>query len=362
MNNANALPPAVTAVAIAVPPNRADQATIASVLREWWGDAYEGSRKWKLVFEQINRSLKIDGRNLALAPSEYPAALKSFSTANAAWARVAPELGAEAARRALARAGAEPRDVNHIFMITGTGIATPSVDARIVNRLGINLRAKRTPMFGLGCAGGVAGVARASDYLRAFPGEIALVVSVELCSLTMQRNDLSVANVIASALFADGAAAVVLTGGQDHSAGPKVIGTCSVLFPETEKVMGWDLVESGLKVVLSNSIPALIRERLAAPVDELLERYGLKRSAIKHWIVHTGGNRVLEAVRDALGLDQDALARSWRILEETGNLSSASVLFVLNDLVESGEARPDDYGLMIAVGPGFGAELLLLHW
>jgi alkylresorcinol/alkylpyrone synthase len=144
--------------------------------------------------------------------------------------------------------------------------------------------------------------------------------------------------------------------------GPRVIGTSSVLFPETEKMMGWEVVETGLKVLLSSAIPSLIREQLAAPVDDLIDRYGLGRSAIKHWIVHTGGNRVLEAVRDALRLDQDALARSWRILEETGNLSSASVLFVLNDLIESGDAEAGDYGLMIAVGPGFGAELVLLRW
>jgi alkylresorcinol/alkylpyrone synthase len=352
---------AIRAVATALPPHRADQETIASVLRDWWGDAYDGSRKWKLIFDQVNRSLRIGGRNLALAPSEYPAALESFATANAAWARVAPELATEAADRALERAEVVPHDVSHVFMVTGTGIATPSIDARIINRLGINPRTRRTPMFGLGCAGGVAGVARASDYLRAFPNEIALVVSVELCSLTLQRGDLSIANIIASSLFGDGAAAVVMGGGESIGR-PSVIAASSMLFPETERMMGWDVVASGLKVVLSSSIPALIRSRLASPVDELLRRHALDRSAVKHWIVHTGGNRVLDAVRDALGLEPSSLARSWRMLAETGNLSSASVLFVLNDLLDSGDARQGDYGMMIAVGPGFGAELALLQW
>jgi alkylresorcinol/alkylpyrone synthase len=204
-------------------------------------------------------------------------------------------------------------------------------------------------------------VARASDYLRAFPNEIALVVSVELCSLTLQRGDLSIANIIASSLFGDGAAAVVMGGGESVGR-PSVVAASSMLFPETERMMGWDVVASGLKVVLSNAIPALIRSHLASPVDELIRRHALDRSAVKHWIVHTGGNRVLDAVRDALGLEPSALARSWRLLEQTGNLSSASVLFVLNDLIDSGDARQGDYGMMIAVGPGFGAELALLQW
>lgn len=246
-------------------------------------------------------------------------------------------------------------------MVTGTGIATPSIDARIINRLGINPRTRRTPMFGLGCAGGVAGVARASDYLRAYPNEMALVVSVELCSLTLQRGDLSIANIIASALFGDGAAAIVM-GGAGESIGPRVIAASSMLFPESERMMGWDVVAGGLKVVLSSAIPALIRSQLATPVDQLLRGHGLDRLAVKHWIVQTGGNRVLDAVRDALGLEPGALARSWRVLEETGNLSSASVLFVLNDLLDSGDARPGDYGMMIAVGPGFATELALLKW
>ena len=352
---------AIRAVATALPPHRADQATIASVLRNWWGGAYDGSRKWKLIFDQVNRSLRIGGRNLALAPSEYPAALESFATANAAWVRIAPELAAAAAGRALERADVAPRDVSHVFMVTGTGIATPSIDARIINRLGINPRTRRTPMFGLGCAGGVAGVARSSDYLRAYPNEMALVVSVELCSLTLQRGDLSIANIIASALFGDGAAAIVM-GGAGESIGPRVIAASSMLFPESERMMGWDVVAGGLKVVLSSAIPALIRSQLATPVDQLLRGHGLDRLAVKHWIVHTGGNRVLDAVRDALGLEPGALARSWRVLEETGNLSSASVLFVLNDLLDSGDARPGDYGMMIAVGPGFATELALLKW
>ena len=355
--------PAIRAAATALPPHQIDQETLSVLLRELWGEEYRGSRRWKTVFDQVNRTVRVGRRSLALAPGDYPAALESFASANAAWRRVASELAAAAAADALGRAGVAPGDVGHLFFVTGTGIATPSIDARIVNRLGIGRSVRRTPIFGLGCAGGVAAVARAADYLRAFPDRTALVVSVELCSLTLQRGDLSVANIIASSLFGDGAAALVLgPAANGNAAAPRVLATRPYFYPDSEELMGWDVVASGLKVILSPAIPVLIRERLAADVDDFLGTCGLTRAAITHWIAHTGGNRVLEAMSEALELGPDALARSWRMLEETGNLSSASVLFVLEDLLSSGEARPGDYGMMVAVGPGFSAEFALLRW
>jgi len=256
--------------------------------------------------------------------------------------------------------------VDHLYFVTGTGIATPSLDARIVNRLGMRADVRRTPVFGLGCAGGVAGVVRAADVLRGAPDEIAMIVSAELCSLTLQRTDDSVANIIASALFGDGAAAVLLGGSRasEHSRtrGPSVIATRSIFYPDSERMMGWDVVDSGFKIVLSPEIPDLVREHLRGDVDAMLAEEGLARAAISHWIAHTGGNRVLEAIAAALELPAGALDRSWRLLAETGNLSSASVLFVLNDLLDSRTARPGDYGLMLAMGPGFCAELALLRW
>ena len=225
---------------------------------------------------------------------------------------------------------------------------------------------RRTPIFGLGCAGGVAGVVRAADVLRGFPGQVAMVVSAELCSLTLQRSDDSVANIIASALFGDGAAAVLLGGAHlaNHgtSTSPRVIATRSVFYPDSERMMGWEVVDSGFKIVLSPAIPDLVREHLGGDVDAMLAEHGLARSAINHWIAHTGGNRVLEAIATALDLPPGALDRSWRLLAATGNLSSASVLFVLRDLLDARAARPGEYGLMLAMGPGFCAELALLRW
>ncbi len=365
LSEALAAAPAILAAATALPPNVIEQQSLAALLKALWGEKYDQSRRWRSTFEQIQRSVRIDRRYLALPVSEYPA-LDSFAKTNAAWAREAPELGAAAARSALAAAGMTARDVDHLFFVTGTGVATPSLDARIVNRLGMRADVRRTPIFGLGCAGGVAGVIRAADVLRGFPGQVAMVVSAELCSLTLQRTDDSVANIIASALFGDGAAAVLLGGARVANRGagstPRVIATRSVFYPDSERMMGWEVVDSGLKVVLSPAIPDLVREHLGGDVDAMLAEHGLARPAISHWIAHTGGNRVLEAIATALDLSPAALDRSWRLLAATGNLSSASVLFVLRDLLDARAARPGDYGLMLAMGPGFCAELALLRW
>jgi alkylresorcinol/alkylpyrone synthase len=357
--------PAILAAATALPPNVIEQQSIAALLKALWGEKYDDSRRWRSTFEQIQRSVRIDRRYLALPVSEYPA-LDSFAKTNAAWTREAAELGATAARNVLETAGMSPHDVDHLFFVTGTGIATPSLDARIVNRLGMRPDIRRTPIFGLGCAGGVAGVIRAADVLRGFPDQVAMVVSAELCSLTLQRNDDSVANIIASALFGDGAAAVLLGGARIANRGagaiPRIIATRSVFYPDSERMMGWDVVDSGFKIVLSAAIPDLVREHLGDDVDAILAGQGLARSAISHWIAHTGGNRVLEAIASALDLPAGALDRSWRLLAATGNLSSASVLFVLHDLLASRAASSGDYGLMLAMGPGFCAELALLRW
>jgi alkylresorcinol/alkylpyrone synthase len=352
----------ILSIGTALPANVIPQSVAVSRLRELWKEQYDSSREWRWLFEQIFRSVRVDQRYLALPLSEYPA-LDSFSRTNNAWLRVAPELATGAIQQALTRAQLAADSIDHLFFITGTGIATPSVDALIVNRLGMRPDVRRTPIFGLGCAGGVAGIARAAELLRS-TDEVALVVSVELCSLTLQRDDSSIPNVIGAALFGDGAAAVILAGA--NSVGerrfPRIIATRSVFYPSTERLMGWDVVDTGLRIVLSPAIPDIVREHLGNDVDGFLSTQGLERSAITHWIAHTGGNRVLEAIATGLSLPAAALERSWRLLASTGNLSSASALFVLNDLIEEGAAKPGDYGMLLAMGPGFCAELALLRW
>ncbi|HET9035575.1 MAG TPA: 3-oxoacyl-[acyl-carrier-protein] synthase III C-terminal domain-containing protein, partial [Myxococcaceae bacterium] len=297
-------------------------------------------------------------------PLEKYLPLERFSERNDAFNQVSLEVGEQAVRRALDLAGMQPRDVDHLFFVTVTGIGTPSLDARLMNRLGLRPDVKRTPIFGLGCVAGAAGTARAADVLRAYPEEVAVLLSVELCSLTLQREDVSIANIIASGLFGDGAAALLLSGAQrpPPGAAPRVLATRSVFYPDTERIMGWDVVEGGFKVVLSAKVPALVTEHVRNDVDAFLAEQGLRRTDVRHWIAHTGGPKVLQAFESALELPPEALRRSWDSLRQTGNLSSASVLFVLSGLLASGEARPGDLGLLMAMGPGFCAELVLLRW
>ena len=255
---------------------------------------------------------------------------------------------------------AGPRDIDHVFFVSVTGLATPSIDARVAHRLGFRSNVKRTPIFGLGCVAGAAGIARAADYLRAYPGQRALLLSVELCSLTLQRNDTSIANIIATGLFGDGASAVLLAA--DDGPGPRVVATDSVLYPDSERLMGWDVMDSGFKIVLSAKVPSVAREHVGGDVDRFLATRGLTRASIAHWVVHTGGPKVLEAFTDALGLPADALSRSWASLREVGNLSSSSVLFVLDSFLREQRARAGDRGVLLAMGPGFCSEMALLEW
>jgi len=288
---------------------------------------------------------------------------RTFGERNDSWIEVGLGLGERATMDALDSAGLTPRDVDHVFFVTVTGIATPSIDARLANRLGFRSDVKRTPIFGLGCVAGAAGTARASDYLASFPQQVALLVSVELCSLTFQADDLSVANVIASGLFGDGAAAVVLTGASRAGRrGIRVVATRSVLYPDTEELMGWRIGDGGFKLVLSGSVPDLARRRIRDDVDAFLASQGMERSDVSHWIAHTGGPKLLLALEEALELPLNALGRSWESLRRIGNLSSASVLFVLGDFIDEGAAEPGDFGLMLAMGPGFCTELVLVQW
>jgi alkylresorcinol/alkylpyrone synthase len=351
--------PSILSVGRALPPNYVDQETLTAALSGLWSQEHFNTER----LGQIHRSALVAGRHLALPLADYPG-LDTFGKKNDAFIRVGLEVGEAALTDGLARAGLEPKDVDHLILVSTTGLATPSLDARLMNRMQLKPSVKRTPIFGLGCLGGAAGVARASDALRAHPNDVAVVLSIELCSLTLQREDLSVPNVVATGLFGDGGAAVILGGGERpaHALAPRVLATRSVFFPETEWVMGWEIVDDGFKILLSSKVPEVVEANIATNVDAFLAENGLARSSIRHWVAHTGGPKVLEAMRAALALPPEALEPSFRSLREVGNLSSASVLYVLADFLEGGRARPGDLGLMAAMGPGFSAELLLLRW
>jgi alkylresorcinol/alkylpyrone synthase len=350
--------PWLCSVGRALPAHYADQETLTAALRELWATQHHNPAR----LEELHRSVQVKGRYLALPVDSY-AALDTFERRNDAWLRCAEDLGAEAVSRALELAGLGPREVDHLMFVTVTGIATPGVDARLVQRLGMRPDVKRTPIFGLGCVAGAAGTARAADYLRGFPDHVAVLLSVELCSLTHRRDDASMANVIASGLFGDGAAAVLLAGSALGPArGPRVLASTSVLYPGTERVMGWEVGSQGFKIVLSAQVPDIVRKYVRADVDGFLASQGLCRGDIRHWVAHTGGPKVLSALEEALELGPGALVRSRRSLSEIGNLSSASVLFVLGDLLDSEQPKAGDLGVLMAMGPGFCSELVLLQW
>jgi alkylresorcinol/alkylpyrone synthase len=243
-----------------------------------------------------------------------------------------------------------------------TGIASPSLDARLVNRMGMSPRIKRIPIFGLGCVAGAAGIARAADYVRAFPHHVAALLSVELCSLTIQKEDVSMANLISSALFGDGAAAVIVTGSERSYPGAEILDTRSVFYPQTEHIMGWDISEKRFQIVLSPTLPQLIVDHLGHDVDDFLADNGLARRDIGRWILHTGGPKILEATGTALGLSKEEMGASWECLRKVGNLSSASVLLVLEEVFKRRRPEAGTYSLLAAMGPGFCSELVLLRW
>ncbi len=347
----------IASAAGALAKHRYSQAFLTRAIVEYWGDNLTNVR----FLEQLHAHMGVESRYLALPIEEYPR-LKTWGEANDAWIEVALELGQEALSTALTRAGISPQDLSALFVVSVTGIASPTLDARLINRMSLPLNIKRTPIFGLGCVGGAAGVARVADYVRAYPTQAAALLAVELCSLTLQREDLTTANLISAGLFGDGAAAVIVCGADKPADGPRILATRSVFYPDTEHIMGWDISEKGFRIVLTAEVPQMAERYLGKDVDAFLEEAGLRRCEIGSWILHTGGPRVLEATASALNVPPGALAVSWECLRKTGNMSSASVLLVLEEVMLHRRPAAGTYSLLAAMGPGFCSELVLLQW
>jgi alkylresorcinol/alkylpyrone synthase len=295
-------------------------------------------------------------------PKEYYLDGKSFGRRNDDYIEVAQALGEKAVLLALERASLKPSDVDAFLFTTTTGLATPSVDALLAHRLGLRSNVRRMPFFGLGCAGGAALLGMAADYLRPRPDGVAVVLAVELCSLTLLLDDASKSNLIGMALFGDGAGAAVLTGAKRGKAGPAVTAAETEYFENSLPLMGWRFSEAGFELVLSPTVPAFILEALPSRVNAFLGRHDLQKADLRHFALHPGGRQVLEAYRRGLGLSDAELAPTREALRNYGNLSSASVLFSLNELMETTQPEPGDRGFMTALGPGFAAEMLLLQW
>ncbi len=315
------------------------------------------------LLRRVHASAGVRTRHLALPLEDY-LRLDGFGAANDAFIAVGTSLGERAVTDALDAAGLVPSDVDLLVTTSVTGVAAPSLDARLVGRVGLRDDVKRIPIFGLGCVAGAAGIARLHDYLRGHPRGVAVLLSVELCSLTFQRDDDSTANLVASGLFGDGAAAVVMVGAQHPlaAAGPRVLDTRSRFYPDTERVMGWDIGSSGFRIVLAATVADVVEKYLRDDVDAFLGGHGLTVPDVGTWVAHPGGPKVIDAIVRALEVDPAALDVTRRSLAAIGNLSSSSVLHVLHDTLAAGPPEPGTPGVLLAMGPGFCAELVLLEW
>ncbi len=352
-----------------LPRHRYSQAELTTAFTEVMGT----TAAERALVQRLHDNAGVSHRHLALPIDGY-ATLADFGAANDAFIESAVELGATAVTEALDSAGLEPWDVDLLVSATVTGLAVPSIDARVAARVGLRPDVKRIPIVGLGCVAGAAGIARLHDYLVGYPDQVAMLLSVELCSLTLQRQDTSVPNLVASGLFGDGAAVVIAAGERFEaprpghtpyaaasSGQPSVLTTRSRMYADTERAMGWDVGSTGLRVVLGAEVPQLVRDNVADDVDGFLKDQGLCRDDVQWWVCHPGGPKVLDALHQALDLDRHALSLTWDSLDRIGNLSSASVLHVLADTLATRPPPPDTFGMLMAMGPGFCLEMVLLH-
>lgn len=368
--------PVIRSLATALPPYTVPQEAIRDLARAHFAPALPDIDRYLPVF----RHARIDTRQF-VAPLEWFMVPHSFKECNDLFIEAATALGEAAALHTLQAAGLEPHDIDHLFWVSTTGLAAPSPDAILINRLGMGRHIRRTPIWGLGCAGGVAGLARAFEYTRAFPDHRALLLTVELCSVTFQWDDRSKRNLIAASLFADGAAAVLVEGDElairpgtepgrsteDYRLAAQspgrpitILGTQSTLWPGTLDMMGWDIVDTGMRVVFSSRIPSIVQSLMRENVAAFLAPYGLAIDDIDHWVLHPGGAKVIAAYQAALGIDPERLRPTGEVLRRCGNMSSATIFFVLEAFLRAGAPAAGEYGVLAVLGPGFSCELALI--
>lgn len=356
----------IASVGTAYPPYRYSQAELTAAFGKFLGDDSGESR----LLQRIHSNCGVEYRHL-MFPIDHLGCYSGFEQSNDAYIDGSVRLGQQAIQKALDRAGLQTSDISAIFFASTTGIATPSIDARIVNLMGFSPSIKRTPIFGLGCVAGAAGVSRTADYVRAYPKQYALLLSVELCSLTFQDRDKSMAALVASGLFGDGAAAVILAGDEtphaqhareDGAPCPRVLDTRSTIYPNTEHLVGWKFKDTGFNVVLSAEIPELVHKYLRSNVDEFLSDNDLSVREICSFIFHSGGPKVIEAMEQSLELPPTALEATKENLRDLGNMSSVSVLSVMEDYLLNRPGEPGSHSMLAAMGPAFCSELVLLQW
>ena len=349
--------PRIVALSTAVPPHIFLQRNLRELARLHFSMELKETERLISVFDHVGVR-----RRFFSVPIEWFGKDHTFSEKNSEYIQWAEKLSIQAIQDCLAQAEIGLEQIDHLLFVSTSGMATPSIDARLINRLGFGAHVKRTPIFGLGCAGGAVGLSRCRDLARAYPHERILLVSVELSSLTFQRNDFGKSNLVAAALFADGAAAILVCGDDCPEQGIEIVDTQSTLFPDTLPVMGWEFGELGLSVVFSRSIPELIIRYIRGGITSLLENASIRIEDLSHYIIHPGGARILDAFQEAVQLDRDSLRHSRSVLQEYGNMSAPTVLFILAQLLKEGPPKTGDHGLLAAFGPGFSSELLVLKW
>ena len=346
--------PSITSVSNIIFPDRISQSEVKQAARNFFAASFPLVDRLIDIFDNTD----IRSRNFSL-PLHYFASLGNFEARNNEYVKIAVEYSIKAIEDCMVKARIKKEDITDIIYISSTGLSTPSIDALIINKMRLNQDINRTPVFGLGCAGGVSGMAKANTIAQANPDAVVLLVAVELCSLTFLNTDFSKSNFVASSLFADGIAACIIKGDADKNEKVVFRGSGSKLYYDSLDVMGWEFLDSGFKVVFSQDIPTIINKNIRADVTDFLSKYDLQLSDIKNFIFHPGGKKVLTAYSEALDAEGDFLKNTREIMQENGNMSSATVLYVLERFMETG--FEDGYGLMLALGPGFSSEMVLLE-
>ncbi len=347
--------PRISGVAVSVPKHRVEQKTAKEFARRIFSNRTSDVDRILSVFDNS----QIDTRYFS-RPLEWFEQPHTLSEKNQVYIDSSTELCLDAARKLLKQKGILPDEIDYIIYVNTTGLATPSIDARLINLLGLRQNIRRIPIWGLGCAGGAAGLSHAYHHLLGHPTEKVLLIACELCGLTFLRDDYSKSNLVATALFGEGAAAVLLTGKEFESDGLEIVATNSRFFPDSLDVMGWNILDSGLQVVFAKQIPEIIEKHALNDFTEFLNANNLKLKDISKFLFHPGGAKVLEAYQNALGMSNGSLSLSAGVLRRYGNMSSVTVLFVLDEFFRNPESKSGGYGLISALGPGFSSESLLL--
>lgn len=345
--------PRINGLGTSVPSNRLAQADAKEFFFELFREGLEDIDRLITVFD----TGLIKTRYMA-EPLEWMREDHTFGEKNSLVIKHTTQIAAQAARKAIEKARVLTKDISILVFVSSSCVATPSLDALLIQEIGLSRHTAREPMVGLGCAGGVAGLSLAADLARSHPGQNVLFVAAELNSLTFQRSDLSRPNLVSTSLFGDGAAAVVLN---TWGNGPKLIGSHNTLLPKTEWVMGWDIIETGLKVRIAADIPAVVLAQLPQLFEDACDKWGVSRQQIKHFILHPGGAKVLDGFVQTLDLTEQHLTHSSGVLRDYGNMSSPTVLFVLDHFIND-SPKKGEYGLMVGFGPGFSADQALLQW